>query len=57
MTLKNTMKVVGVGEIPIADKHYQLGNIFFKMGRKEDALREYSKTKDVLIAHNQTHIA
>jgi hypothetical protein len=39
LSLKNTMQVAGASEIPVADKHYQLGNIFFKMGRKEEALR------------------
>lgn len=39
LSLKNIGKVLGVGELPVADKHYQLGNIFFKMGRKDDALR------------------
>lgn len=39
LSLKNTMQVAGTSELPVADKHYQLGNIFFKMGRKENALR------------------
>lgn len=35
LSLKNIIKVLGVNELPVADKHYQLGNIYFKMGRKE----------------------
>jgi tetratricopeptide (TPR) repeat protein len=56
MSLKNIMKVSGPSALPVADKHYQLGNIYFKMGKKEEALKEYSRTKDILQAHNQTHI-
>jgi len=57
LSLKNTMKVVGASELPVADKHYQLGNIYFKMGKKEDSLKEYNQTKDILLAHQQTSIA
>lgn len=39
LSLKNIIKIVGPNELPIADKHYQLGNIYFKMGKKEEALR------------------
>lgn len=39
LSLKNSMQVVGPMELPVADKHYQLGNIFFKMGKKEESLR------------------
>jgi len=34
MFLKNVMKVAGPSALPVADKHYQLGNIYFKMGKK-----------------------
>lgn len=57
LSLKNIIKVVGAAQLPVADKHYQLGNIFFKMGRKEDSLKEYSQTKEILLSHQQTTIA
>lgn len=57
LSLKNIMQVAGITELPVADKHYQLGNIYFKMGRKEDALREYNKTKEILMIHQQTQIS
>ena len=57
LSLKNIIKVSGATALPVADKHYQLGNIYFKMGRKEDSLKEYTRTKDILKAHNQTQIA
>ena len=57
LSLTQTGKVVGAQQLPVADKHYQLGNIYFKMGRKEEALKEYSRTRDVLTAHGQTGIA
>ncbi len=34
MSLKNIIKVLGPTELPVTDKHYRLGNIYFKMGRK-----------------------
>ncbi len=39
LSLKNIGKVLGINELPVADKHYQLGNIYFKMGRKDESLR------------------
>ena len=39
LSLKNITKVLGVNELPVADKHYQLGNIYFKMGKKDESLR------------------
>lgn len=57
MSLKNIVKVLGPTELPVADKHYQLGNIYFKMGRKEDSLKEYTRTKDVLTGHEQMQIS
>ena len=34
-SLINSIKLLGTNSLPTADKHYQLGNIFFKIGRKE----------------------
>ena len=34
LSVKNIAKILGPNELPIADKFYQLGNIYFKMGRK-----------------------
>jgi tetratricopeptide (TPR) repeat protein len=39
--------------MPTADKHYQLANIYFKIGSKEEALKEYLKTKQTLEMHKQ----
>lgn len=39
LSLKNITKVLGINELPVADKHYQLGNIYFKMGRKDESLK------------------
>lgn len=50
------IKLFGTNALPTADKHYQLGNIFFKVSRKEDALKEYIRTKQILESHNQTGI-
>jgi hypothetical protein len=47
----NVTKVLGVNSLPVADKHYQLGNIYFKLGRKNEALKEYNKTKQILVNH------
>ncbi len=57
LSLKNISKVLGSNELPVADKHYQLGNIYFKMGRKDESLKEYTKTKEILTLHNQAHIS
>ena len=57
MSLKNVMKVLGSMALPVADKHYQLGNIYFKMGKKEESLKEYSRTRDILKSHNQVGIS
>jgi hypothetical protein len=35
----NVHKILGVQALPVADKHYQLGNIYFKIGKKNDALK------------------
>ena len=45
LSVKNIMKVCGATALPVADKHYQLGNIYFNMGRKEESLKEYTRTK------------
>ena len=55
-SLVNSIKLLGASALPTADKHYQLGNIFFKIGKKEEALKEYLKTKQILADHNQTTI-
>lgn len=34
-SLINVVKLLGVNGLPVSDKHYQLGNIFFKVGKKE----------------------
>jgi hypothetical protein len=33
-SLINITKVLGPGALPVADKHYQLGNIYFKVNKK-----------------------
>jgi hypothetical protein len=33
-SLINIIKVLGPGALPVADKHYQLGNIYFKVNKK-----------------------
>jgi hypothetical protein len=33
-SLVNSIKLTGANSLPVADKHYQLGNIFFKIGKK-----------------------
>lgn len=33
-SLINVHKIIGPQALPVADKHYQLGNIYFKIGRK-----------------------
>jgi hypothetical protein len=33
-SLRSVGRLLGPGALPVADKHYQLGNIYFKMGRK-----------------------
>lgn len=55
-SLVNIVKVLGATALPVADKHYQLGNIYFKLSRKEDALKEYIRTHQILLAHAQTQI-
>ena len=55
-SLINVDKILGNQALPVADKHYQLGNIYFKIGRKNDALKEYNKTKLVLQNHEKTNI-
>ena len=57
LSLKNISEVAGQSAISVADKHYQLGNVDFKMGRKEESLKEFSQTKDVLVVNGQTQIA
>lgn len=32
-------KVLGPTALPVADKHYQLGNIYFKISKKNEALK------------------
>jgi hypothetical protein len=32
-------KVLGPGALPVADKHYQLGNIYYKINKKNEALK------------------
>jgi hypothetical protein len=34
-SLVNSIKLAGANSLPVTDKHYQLGNIYFKIGRKE----------------------
>jgi tetratricopeptide (TPR) repeat protein len=55
-SLENVQKLLGVGALPAADKHYQLGNIFFKIGRKDISLEQYEQTKKILINSGQTSI-
>jgi hypothetical protein len=55
-SLINMTKVLGPGALPVADKHYQLGNIYFKINKKNEALKEYNKTKHILINHHKTTI-
>jgi hypothetical protein len=50
-SLINVNKVLGQQSLPVADKHYQLGNIYFKINKKNEALKEYNKTKQILISH------
>ena len=50
-SLINVNKVLGQHSLPVADKHYQLGNIYFKINKKNEALKEYNKTKQILISH------
>ena len=44
-SLINVIKLLGYNNLAVADKHYQLGNIYFKIGKKEETIREYTKTK------------
>jgi hypothetical protein len=55
-SLINITKVLGSGALPVADKHYQLGNIYFKVNKKNEALKEYNKTKQILVNHDKTTI-
>ena len=50
-SLINVNNVLGQQSLPVADKHYQLGNIYFKINKKNEALKEYNKTKQILISH------
>ena len=50
-SLINVNKVLGQQSLPVADKHYQLGNIYFKINKKNEALKEYNKTKQILVSH------
>lgn len=34
-SLVNVIKILSTTSLSTADKHYQLGNIYFKMGKKE----------------------
>lgn len=38
-SLINMTKILGPGALPVADKHYQLGNIYFKINKKNEALK------------------
>jgi tetratricopeptide (TPR) repeat protein len=49
--------VVGATRLPVSEKYFQLANCYFKSGKKQDALTNYLKTKEVLAANkrNSTH--
>lgn len=38
-SLINITKVLSAEALPVADKHYQLGNIYFKINKKNEALK------------------
>ena len=35
----NTTKLMGANSLVVADKQYQLGNILFRVGKKEEAFQ------------------
>ena len=50
------IKLLGYNNLAVADKHYQLGNIYYQIGKKEETIREYTKTKEILESHKQNSI-
>jgi tetratricopeptide (TPR) repeat protein len=54
-SLVNTIKIVGADGLPASEKFFQLGNCYFKAGKKQEALTNYLKTKDVLASNKRTH--
>lgn len=49
----NTLKVVGANRLPLSEKYFQMANCYFKCGKKQDALANYAKCKEVLIANKR----
>lgn len=55
-SLSNCIKVSGANSLAAGEKYYQLGEVFFKMGKKQDALTNYQITREILQANKRTNI-
>ena len=55
-SLINCIKISGSHSMGACEKYYQLGDIYFKMGKKEEALSNYQITREILQANKKTNI-